>query len=89
MTNGRFNRSPSGTPASSSGDGGGDGWTLRVERRLASIETEIGHLARKQDISDLRTLIAEKETRTLRWLMGILATSVVALLAALVRTLIV
>ena len=43
----------------------------------------------KEDISDLRALIERKDATHLRWLLGILATTAIALVITLVRTLMV
>ena len=44
-------------------------------------------VASREDVAEIKTLIAEKETRTLRWLIGIIAVAAVSLLTVLLRTL--
>lgn len=58
----------------------------RLEQRVAGIATAIGYLATKADIEGVKTLIAEREATMLRWLIGMVATSALAVAIALVRT---
>ncbi|MCY4218029.1 MAG: hypothetical protein OXE41_04205 [Gammaproteobacteria bacterium] len=78
-----INSSPS--AQTSSGDGG-NGNGKDISARVAVIESELKHLATKQDISDVKTLILERESSMQRWLIGILLTALVALIIAVVRT---
>ena len=73
-----------------SGDGGDfDGRLRDLEIRLASLETKVDgikeNMATSTDIQALKTLIAEKEAAQTKWLLGILATAVVAITVAMVR----
>ena len=67
--------------SSSSGGGGGD-----VGERLARIETTLEHVATRESVADMKTLIERKESTMLRWLLGILATAAIALVVALIRS---
>lgn len=83
---------PVGTASTHGTNGNDSDRRLRaIEERLIKIETrfdtELGHLATKEDISDLRALIERKDATHLRWLLGILATTAIALVITLVRTL--
>ena len=55
--------------------------------RLVRIETKLEYLATQADISDLKALIADKETTQTRWLIGVLLAALGALIAAVIRTL--
>ncbi len=57
------------------GGGGGDD----TRERLARIENELTHLAKREDIKDM-------EAKIMRWLVTILSGAVIAVLAALART---
>ncbi|MXY53857.1 MAG: hypothetical protein F4Y86_15225 [Gammaproteobacteria bacterium] len=57
-----------------------------LEQRVAAIEATLEHLATKADIESVKALIAERETTMLRWLMGMVAASALAVTIALVRT---
>ena len=57
------------------GQGGGDD----TRERLARIENELTHLAKREDIKDM-------EAKIMKWLLTILSAAVIAVLAALVRT---
>ena len=75
-------------------NGGGRDERLRsIENRLTHIETkfdhEIRHLATKEDISDIKALIARKEATHLRWLLGVLITATISLITAAVSVLVV
>ena len=79
---------PKGRPQTGSGgdgkDGGGIEGRLRdLEVQVARVETKLAHVATREDIADLKTIIAEKETTSTRWLIGIIVSAVVALLAAM------
>ena len=63
----------------SSPQGGGRGGGDDIRERLARIENELTHLAKREDIKDM-------EAKIMRWLLTILAGAVVAVLAALART---
>lgn len=80
----------SGAPVSAAG-GGNDGGDIR--ERLARIETQMKFMATREDVAEVKNLIAEKEATTLKWLTRLvtvasisLLTAVIGLLAALIRT---
>ncbi len=58
----------------------------KLEQRVAGIETAMGYLATKADIESVKTLIAERESTMLRWLMSMVAASGLAVAVALIRT---
>ena len=58
----------------------------RLEQRVGAIEATLVHMATKADIESVKTLIAERETTMLRWLMGMVTASALAVTIALVRT---
>lgn len=64
----------------SSGNGGSFG------ERLARVEAHIAHLATKEDVSKVETLIERKVSSMQRWFMGLIAVSIVSLIATLART---
>ena len=64
--------------------GNGNGGSIHGER-LARIEAKMEHMATCEDIASVKTLIAEKETTTLRWLIGIIALAAISLLTVLIR----
>ena len=61
------------------GDGPRDG---EFGERLARIETEIKHLAKREDISEIKTLIADTDAKRSKWLIGIMVAVVIALVSA-------
>ena len=65
------------------GNGGGDGGNLNA--RVSSLEAQLQHLATKEDIRRLETLIAQREASLQRWLIGIVASATVTLAVALIR----
>ena len=78
---------PNAAASSSGGDDGGNiNERLReLEIQVAKIDTKIDTLATREYVSDIKTLIERKEATMLRWLLGILATSAIALAIALIR----
>lgn len=72
------------------GDGGdGSGTEVRlanIESRLSSLETHMGYLATKEDISEIKMLIADRESKLLRYLLTVVITGLVALAVAVIRT---
>jgi len=58
--------------------------TERHEERLARLEAVLAHLATKEDIAELKTLISDREAIMLKWLVGFTATTAVSLLIVLV-----
>ena len=79
-----------------------DGFEQRTSERLGRLEQRVGaieatlvhmatkadivHMATKADIESVKTLIAERESTMLRWLMGMVAASGLAVTIALIRT---
>ncbi len=57
-----------------------------IKARLIKIETQMEHVAKREDIARLETLIEKKETSILRWLLGILVAAMMAIAIALIRT---
>ena len=88
---------PLSRPNAGRGSNGGDNYG----ERLAKIETTIGFLASREDVEKVRTdianvrtdianigtLIESKETSRLRWLIGLAASLVVAVIVLVVRML--
>ena len=87
-------------PSKQAGDSNGNGHTTvridRLEQQLQTVavavgkletrfDTKLEHLATREDMESVKTLINAKETTMLRWLLGILATSMVAIVIALIR----
>ena len=64
------------TPPQSGGQGGGGG---DIRERLARIENELKHLAKREDIKDM-------EAKIMRWLLGLVSTALIAVAIALIRT---
>ena len=62
-------------PPQGGGQGGGDD----TRERLARIENELTHLAKREDIANM-------EAKIMKWLLTILSAAVIAVLAALART---
>ena len=71
-------------PAQSSSGGNGNGHDLHG--RVSSLEAHLQHLATKEDIRRLETLMAQRESAMLRWLIVIAGTAVITLAVALIRT---
>ena len=64
-----------------------------IKARLVKIETQMEHMAKREDIARLETsiarletLIEKKETSILRWLLGILVAAMMATAITLIRT---
>ena len=57
----------------------------RLETRL---DTEIKHLATKEDLQSIRTFIEEKMSGMLRWLIGVVASAGIAIVASLITLII-
>ena len=68
-------------PTGSASNGKGNS----VGERLARLETRIEYLATKEDVSKLETLIEKKLNWILYGMVGILVTSLVGLMTALIR----
>ena len=78
-------------PISSPG-GAGSGGSDDIGQRLARIEATIEHMATREDVADVKTLIERNNATMTRWLVGILLTAlgivascVVAIIIALVK----
>ncbi len=67
-----------GIPKETTRDGHGE--------RLARLEQAMEHVATKADIEGVRALIVERETVTLRWLVGVTSMVAVTIAIAIVRT---
>ncbi len=52
---------------------------------MAKLNTRMQHLAAKEDVQSLKTLIAEKQDSTLKWGIGILISVVAGIAALLVK----
>ncbi len=65
-------------------NGGGNG--KQIHGRLVALETELKHLATKEDIKRVEKLISDRESIMLKWLIGIIATAVISLVVVLIRT---
>ncbi len=63
------------------GGGGGD-----HGERLARIESKMEHMATREDVAEVKTLIDRKEATMLRWLCGMVVVAAISLGVALVRT---
>lgn len=75
-------------PPSAATDGGG-GNGRDVHGRVSALEAHLQHLATKEDIQRIETLIAKREAAMLRWLIGLVLTAGAALAIALVRVFVV
>ena len=70
-------------PSPASNGGGGNGRDLHG--RVSALEAHLQHLATKEDIRRIETLIAQREAAMLRWLIGLVLASALGLGVALVR----
>ena len=59
--------------------------TEGIEERMGRIEAVLPHLATKEDIAEVKTLISDREASMLKWLVGITTTAAASLLMALIR----
>ena len=57
-----------------------------VGERLARLEAHLEHLATKEGLGEIKTLISDREAKMLRWLIGITSVAAISLVAAIVRT---
>ena len=73
-------------PMQRSGGGSGSGDDGNYGERLARIESKMGHMATREDVQEVKTLIERKESTMLRWLLGMLVVALVSLGVALFRT---
>ena len=53
---------------------------------VRALEARIDYLATKEDIGEVKTLIADRETRMLRWLVGTLGVAAVGMTASVIAT---
>lgn len=75
-------------PDSGSGRGGDglEGRLRQLELQMARLETHLENIPTKQDLESIKTLIAEKEATTTRWMIGVIGVATITILAALIRT---
>ncbi|MCY4005766.1 MAG: hypothetical protein OXE84_02915 [Rhodobacteraceae bacterium] len=59
----------------------GNGGNGNYGERLARIEARLESVAKREDIADLKTVIAEKDSARSKWLIGIMMTVVLAFVA--------
>ncbi len=78
------------TAADPGGGGGGDdgieGRLRSLEQQITEVRTRLEYLPTKEDLEGIKTLIAEKESRMLKWMVGIMIAAVAAIGTALLRT---
>ncbi len=67
----------------SNGSGGG---SSNHGERLVRIEAHLEHVAKREDVSEIKALIERKEPTMLRWLIGVTVIAAVSLLAAIFRS---
>ena len=60
--------------------------THELAGRLGALEARMDYLATKDDIAEVKALIADLETRMLRWLIGTLGVASLGLTASVVAT---
>ena len=73
---------PSPSPPSAASDGGGNGRDLHG--RVSALEAHLQHLATKEDIRRIETLIARRESFMLRWFIGtVIGVAVIVLTVAI------
>ena len=85
-------RAVSSPPAQQAGGGGGNGSDRELYGRVSALEAHLQHLATKEDIQGVKILIeetnsksAERETKMMRWLIGVISTAAISLIVALIR----
>ncbi len=66
--------------------GGGNDSGRNLHGRVSAIEAHLRRLATKEDISEVKTLVSEKEASMSRWLIGIILVALISLAVALIRT---
>ena len=54
--------------------------------RVGALEARMDYLATKEDIGEIKALIADRETRMLRWLVGTLGVAAVGMTASVIAT---
>ena len=78
------------TAADPGGGGGGDdeikGRLRNLEQQITEVRTRLEYLPTKADLEGVKTLIAEKESRRLKWLVGTMIVAAATIVAALIRT---
>ena len=77
--------SPSGKRRSGNGNSG-NGRLRLVELAVERIDERMKHMPTKEDLQEIKTLISDRESAMLKWLIGIVAVSLIAVLVALIRT---
>ena len=73
--------SPHDNPESGNGRNGSSG----VGERVASIEAHLQHLATKEDIGEVKTMIQKESKDMLRWLIGVVSLALLSITIALIR----
>ncbi|WP_424947543.1 hypothetical protein [Candidatus Spongiihabitans sp.] len=71
----------------SPGGGGGDGRLAAIETRLSALEVHVTYLATKEDIQAIHTTIQSTSNQTLKWLIGVLLSSMIAIAVATLKIL--
>ena len=63
---------------------------LSLEKQVAGLDskldTELKHLATKKDVEEIKTLISQRESAMLKWLVGLVVVGLASIAAALIRT---
>ncbi len=80
------NIKPFTTPPPRTSSGGNGGNYIDVVQRLTAIETQMKFMAKREDVSEIKSLIERKEATLLKWMMSILVASGVAIVAAVIRS---
>lgn len=70
------------------GNGGGGGNGKEVLQRLTALEERTRHLATKEDLAELKSLISEKEAKQTKWLIGIISAALGTALLAIISIII-
>lgn len=70
----------------SGGDDGIEGRLRNLEQQITEVRTRLEYLPTKEDLEGVKTLIAEKESRMLKWLVGTIIAAAATIGVALIRT---
>ena len=54
--------------------------------QVRALEARMDYLATREDIGEIKALIADRETRMLRWLVGTLGVAAVGMTASVIAT---
>ena len=57
-----------------------------MELAVGRIDERMKHMPTKEGLQEIKTLISDRESAMLKWLIGIVAVSLIAVLVALIRT---